>query len=325
MDSSARPEERQSNVRIGPYTVDGASGFSGNVRRCRVMSIRPVASLVVVLLVTAACSSTSEDSTTTEGVAATTTTAPATTTTFAPTTTESVSTTTTTAAPQQPILHVAGSTIVYSATGEVIVQGWVDGPATVSVGSTDATTYENPDGRTDFSVELAMDVGTTDVQIVATGPDGATTSQAVTIVTDPTLVRQFAFITAVDPESNTLEVDYAEWFVGDEAAAAAIADGEGSDDGTYDLDFYIRNENDLLRTLDVAQATEAILIVCYPDADGPCVTTESVSLVTFGNLMSDPESALETQGWYWYGAGVSPYWLTIADDVVIQIEEQYLP
>jgi hypothetical protein len=215
--------------------------------------------------------------------------------------------------------------VIHTPTGEVLLQGWVEGPATVTIDGTDAETYDNPGSRTDFQAELLMAVGTADVEVVATAPDGATSSQTVTIVTDPSLVRQFAFISAVDPEASTLVADYAEWFTGDEAAAAAIADGEGASDGTYDLEFYIRNQNDRLRTLDVAPGTEVILIACYPNEDGPCVTTEAIGLVTFADLIADHESALDTQGWYWYGAGEVPFWLTLSDGVVIQIEEQYLP
>ena len=291
--------------------------------------MRTIAFVAAVVLLATACSSTTGDTTTTSGPADTTTTTSttssvtATSTTSATTTTTTASTTTTTT--EGPVLHVAGSTVVYTPTGEVVVQGWVEGPATVTVGWTEATTYENPGGRTDFSADLVMDVGTADVEIVATDPTGASASETITIVTDPDLVRQFAFITAVDPESNTLEADYAEWFTGEEAAAAAIADGEGSSDGTYDLDFYIRNRNDRLRTLDLAPDADVVLIVCYEPDVGPCVTTRPVGVVTFGDLLSDPDSALTTQGWYWYGAGDIPYWLTLSDDVVIQIEEQYLP
>ena len=283
----------------------------------------------MVLLVAAACSSNSGETSTTT-TAPTVTTKAATTTTAVPTSSTTVAETSTTApttteALEPPILHVAGSSVVFSPTGEVVLGGWVDGPATITVGGTDAATYENPSGRTDFTADLTTEVGTTDVEIVATGPTGTTASRTVTIVTDPTLIREFAFISAIDPESSTVVADYAEWFTGEEAATAAIADGEASDDGTYDLDFYIRNQNDRLRTLDVAPGTEVVLIVCYENDEGPCVTTESVGVVTFGDLLSDPDSALATQGWYWYGAGEIPYWLTISDGVVIQIEEQYLP
>lgn len=290
------------------------------------MKTRSIPLIVGVLVVAASCSSTPADEapTTSTTIATTTTSTEAitTTTTAGATTTEAP---TTTAAEVGPIIHVAGSSVIYTPTGEVLLQGWVEGPATVTIGGTDAETYDNPDSRTDFWAELLMDIGTADVEVVATAPDGATSIQNVTIVTDPSLVRQFAFISAVDPEASTLVADYAEWFTGDGAADAAIADGQGTNDGTYDLEFYIRNQNDRLRTLEVAQGTEIILIACYPNEDGPCVTTESVGLVTFADLIADPESALDTQGWNWYGAGEVPFWLTLSDGVVIQIEEQYLP
>ena len=291
------------------------------------MKTRSILLIVGVLVVAASCSSTpADEAPSTSTTIATTTTSTeiiTTTTTAGSTTTEAP--TTTTAAEVGPILHVAGSSVIYTPTGEVLVQGWVEGPASITIGGTDAETLVNPDSRTDFWAELLMDVGTAQLEVIATAPDGATSIQNVTIVTDPSLVRQFAFISAVDPEASTLVADFAEWFTGDEAAAAAIADGEGASDGTYDLEFYIRNQNDRLRTLEVAQGTEIILIACYPNEDGPCVTTESVGLVTFADLIADPESALDTQGWYWYGAGEVPFWLTLSDGVVIQVEEQYLP
>jgi hypothetical protein len=280
----------------------------------------------LILLLVAACSSTPGDSPTTTSVATTeptTTAAPTTTTSVATTSTEA--STTTLAATTGPVLRLAGSTVVYTPTGEVHVEGWVEGPASVTVGGVDAETYDNPDARTDFWADLTMDVGTSDVEVVATAPDGSTSSRTVRIVTDPSFVRQFAFITAVEPETSTVVADYAEWYTGDEAAAAAIEDGEGSGDGTYDLDFYIRNQNDRLRTLDVATGTEVALIACYPNEDGPCVTTESVGLVTFADLLDQPGTALDTEGWNWYGTGEAPFWLTISEGVVIQIDEQYLP
>lgn len=290
------------------------------------MRARSIPVIVGVLLVAASCSSAPADdapSTSTTIATTTTSTEVMTTTTAAVTTTTEAPTTTT--AEVGPILHVGGSSVIYTPTGEVLLQGWVEGPATVTIGGADAETYANPDARTDFQSDLVMDVGTSDVEVVATAPDGATSSQTVTIVTDPSLVRQFAFISAVDPEASTLVADYAEWFTGGEAADAAIEDGEGASDGTYDLEFYIRNKNDRLRTLEVAPGTEVVLIACYPNEDGPCVTTESVGLIDFADLLADHESALDTQGWYWYGTGEAPFWLTLSNGVVIQIEEQYLP
>jgi hypothetical protein len=291
------------------------------------MRTRSIPLIVGVLLVAASCSSTpaDEDSSISTTIATTTTSTEAITTTTTAGTTTTEAPTTTLAEDAGPVLRVAGSSVIYTPTGEVLLQGWVEGPASVTIGGTDAETYGNPDSRTDFWADLLMDVGTADVEVVATAPDGATSIQIITIVTDPDLVRQFAFISVVDPETSTLVADYAEWYTGDEAAAAAIEDGQGASDGTYDLEFYIRNQNGRLRTLEVASGTDVVLIACYPNEDGPCVTTESVGLVTFADLLADPEAALDTQGWYWYGAGEVPFWLTLSDGVVIQIDEQYLP
>ncbi|HZD22841.1 MAG TPA: hypothetical protein VE569_05490 [Acidimicrobiia bacterium] len=107
------------------------------------------------------------------------------------------------------------------------------------------------------------------------------------------------------------------------AVAAAREDGYiGADE---DLPGgYIRNQNPRLRTLTITDDPVVVLIACYPD-EGPCVTSESVDLETWYRLTDNPESAVETLGWHRYGLGDLPYWLTLQDGVIVQVEEQYLP
>lgn len=147
-------------------------------------------------------------------------------------------------------------------------------------------------------------------------PTSTTSSQP---TTDRAVV--FAYVTAFD--GTRLTVDYAEMLTGDEATAAAREDGEIGADETMPNDFYIRNQDPLLRTLEVMPGAAVTLQVCF--VDGPCVSEEAVTLSQWAELLAgDTPEDLPT-GWQWYGGGFLPYWLTLENGVVVEISEQYLP
>lgn len=281
------------------------------------------ASALLITLTMAACATTQEGpATTTEQQPDTTVTTRASTTTSSTTTTDTpVSTSTTLGAPD---IHVSGGNVVYTTTGDIAVEGWIPAAAVVTIGGTPTEAHSEHDGRTVFHAELTgMDKGSYDIPIEATTPDGRVSTLDLTVVHDPGLERTFAYITSTSAEPPGIVADYAQWFSGDAADAAAVEDGVANDDGTVDGGFYIRNVNDRQRTLAVESGISVVLHACY--VEGPCLTRESIDFATYRALVDDPSSDVATVGWQWYGGGTLPYWLYIEDGVVVHVEEQYLP
>ncbi len=126
--------------------------------------------------------------------------------------------------------------------------------------------------------------------------------------------RHFCYIREVVNETGTtmITVDYADMLTGDEAAAAAAAAGQESPPPN---DFFITNVNPLLREFPVRSGIDVTL---RTSADG-----------------TDPEGYTVPLGqWQDFFVGMSPgmeivqqvpYWIEIEDDVVVLIEEQYIP
>jgi hypothetical protein len=222
------------------------------------------------------------------------------------------------------MIQISGADFVYSIDGRITIEGFIKERASVTVGGVEAETFGDTGEMTSFFAELTLPVGRHEVPVVATTESGLSTSGNVTVVVDPDITRELASIAEINAASGTIVADYLQWFTGDEARIAAIEDGEIAEGQELEDGYYIRNENPRLRTLSVAPATRIVLYACYPDT-GPCLTSESVTLPVFEQLTADPTSSINTEGWSWYGSGYSPYWLTILDSSVVQIEEQYLP
>ena len=130
--------------------------------------------------------------------------------------------------------------------------------------------------------------------------------------------RAFGFITAANPEARTIDFDEAEWLSGDEAAAAAVADGQLRPGEPVPNDYYIRNPDKEVVELEVAAdatvkgAGSATVLKPRPPCEG-CQSFE-VGLDEFFAA--------------WDG-GLRPargsYWVTTKDGEVVAIEEQYRP
>jgi hypothetical protein len=108
-----------------------------------------------------------------------------------------------------------------------------------------------------------------------------------------------------DAAASTLDFDLACWFTGDAAALAAAEDGEESPPPN---DYYVRNANPSLRTLDAeSDATVAWL----PNPGDPSTETT----ITYAAWITDRE-----------GRGYQPgVWLTITAGAITEIREQYVP
>lgn len=123
-----------------------------------------------------------------------------------------------------------------------------------------------------------------------------------------TYVRELASVGG----ATQLVVDYAQMLTGAEAAAAASAAGEESPPPN---DYFIVNENALLRTLPVDTALDVRLTSL---ADGTDPAGYDVPFGTwedmFVGMIADAEFVRTV-----------PYWITVEGGTITAIEEQYLP
>jgi hypothetical protein len=158
----------------------------------------------------------------------------------------------------------------------------------------------------------------------ATGPTGATTGATGPTAESPSPEpgaeledgRHFGFVRSVSPEASTLELDLAYFLTGEEASEAAAEHG---DEAPPPNDYYIVNDNDRLRTLDLSPDLQILLL----DWERCCDETLSATVEDFATAIAASEP-IEIDGHVYYGA-FSPYWLTVEGGVVTTIEEQYLP
>lgn len=113
----------------------------------------------------------------------------------------------------------------------------------------------------------------------------------------------FGYVTATT--TGQLEFDLACWFTGNAAADAAAEDGEESPPPN---DYYVRNANDMIRTLDVAGEA---MVRWLPSAGDP--STEE--LVAYSDWLTGRAGRD-------YQPGV---WLIIEGGAITDIQEQYVP
>jgi hypothetical protein len=130
-------------------------------------------------------------------------------------------------------------------------------------------------------------------------PSGRPKREGVTTLTDG---RYDAYVRKVDPDRDLIVVDLVQVFTGDAAVRAALEDG--MDRSAAEVrDTYVRNQNDRLRTLEMAGGVRLNLI-------GSCESTGQEALFT--KLIKD---ATYGQGQLFY------YTLQVQGGVVRQIDE----
>jgi hypothetical protein len=115
------------------------------------------------------------------------------------------------------------------------------------------------------------------------------------------------------------ELDYVLFYTGDEAHAQAAARGTEAPN-----DIFIVNDNPRLRDFVIEPAT-TVQIVCF-DGDEGCTPTASGGLSSITYAVDDwiAQTGLlaETD---LFGRSSDLFWVTIADNRIVAIEEQYLP
>jgi len=128
--------------------------------------------------------------------------------------------------------------------------------------------------------------------------------------------RHFGYSNTVDAEASphTLVFDKADFLTGEEANEAAREDGHLGPGESVPNDYYIRNNNPLLRTLPFEDDVELAVI----DWNNCCELVQG-ELEPFAAAFEGHQPAGSYRG------SLSPYWLTVAGGRVVKIEEQYQP
>ncbi len=121
------------------------------------------------------------------------------------------------------------------------------------------------------------------------------------------------FIKSIDVSTHpaTMTFDLAYFLTGDAANQAAAARG---DETPVPNDYYIVNDNPLLRTLPISAQVEVRII----DWLNCCDLVEG----TFSGLAS---AVAKNHPKGSYLGRLSQYWITVTNGVIVKIEEQYLP
>jgi hypothetical protein len=120
--------------------------------------------------------------------------------------------------------------------------------------------------------------------------------------------RHPVYIKTVDPGRRTITFDLIQFFTGDAAAKAAAEDGEESPPPN---DYYIRNVNPRLRTL--------------PVRAGAPITVNVLAAQSTGSATKDVPVTLEKLASYFPNSGTPPFWITVQQDEVTEMAQQYVP
>lgn len=130
----------------------------------------------------------------------------------------------------------------------------------------------------------------------------------------PPTSKQFVFIKSVSRSgAGRLVVDYATFLTGEAAAAAASRAGEESPPPN---DYFIVNDSDELTTIPLDK--QVVVRLATKPGEGAVVGGYDSSvdaLATYLEADSEETAALRTNG----------FWLTLQDEHVTRIEEQYAP
>jgi hypothetical protein len=172
-------------------------------------------------------------------------------------------------------------------------------PATAQPAADQATTAAAPTPASRGTASGQRQQGSSSGQEQSSTPSGSPKREGVTTLADG---RYDAYVRKVDPDRDLIVVDLVQVFTGDAAVRAALEDG--MDRSAAEVrDTYVRNQNDRLRTLEMAGGVRLNLI-------GSCESTGQEALFT--KLIKD---ATYGQGQLFY------YTLHVQGGVVRQIDE----
>ena len=125
--------------------------------------------------------------------------------------------------------------------------------------------------------------------------------------------KHFGEIYAVGSNQDPprLVIDIEQWFTDQAAVDAAIEDGITVDPGING--YYIRNESPRWRTVEIDPAAR-VLLTSYPYGDP--TAPRDYGLDDFGDLFYS-FNEMPLHAW--------PYWVTVKDEKVVAIEQQFIP
>jgi hypothetical protein len=147
------------------------------------------------------------------------------------------------------------------------------------------------------------------------GGGAATTAPPTSPSGEPVLEdgRHPVYLTDIDKADRTVEFDLIQFLTGDEATAAYIEDNP-DDPGGPPNDYYIVNDNPRLRRLSVAENVEATVLDWEGGFKPQVIAFADLPAQLAADLVPDDDRIWP-----------SPFWLTVNDDTVTAIEEQYIP
>jgi hypothetical protein len=154
--------------------------------------------------------------------------------------------------------------------------------------------------------------------LVACGSDSDNTSATTTTVGTK---RIAAYITKVDVNEGELTYDEIQFLMGDEAKEAYQKDNPDELTGP-DNDYYIVKGDATLKTVPIAPNAQVELNILA--VDNPGSKSQGASVVELadafvkGKLTPDGRDRSEL-------IATRPFWITLKDNVVTKIEEQYTP
>jgi hypothetical protein len=147
------------------------------------------------------------------------------------------------------------------------------------------------------------------------GDGAATTAPPTSPSGEPVLEdgRHPVYLTDIDTAAQTVEFDLIQFLTGDEATAAYIED-HPDDPGGPPNDYYIVNDNPRLRRLSVAENVQVTVLDWEGGFKPQVIAFADLPAQLAADLVPDDDRIWP-----------SPFWLTVNDDTVTAIEEQYIP
>jgi hypothetical protein len=112
----------------------------------------------------------------------------------------------------------------------------------------------------------------------SSNPSGRLQREGVTTLTDG---RYDAYVRKVDPDRDLIVVDLVQVFTGDAAVRAAIEDGMDRSAAQV-RDTYVRNQNDRLRTLEMASNVQVRLLGSCESTGQEALFTKLIKDATYG-------------------------------------------
>jgi hypothetical protein len=153
--------------------------------------------------------------------------------------------------------------------------------------------------------------------VASTTPPPTTTPPTTPSPTAPVLAdgKHPVYLTKIDVSGHQLTFDLIQFLTGAAAKKAWVKDHPEYPDGP-DNDYYIVNENPLLRTLPVS--TTVMVKVVNLGAPGG-VSLVSIKFADLPKHLSDNEAPAEGRLWH------APFWIVVSHGVIVSMEEQFLP